>query len=137
MDIKKRGEIMTDSEAYLAMDQYLNIKLNGKIHDMYKAALQSAIEMAHCEEYATKKIAELERKLAKLRDKLRWIPVEERLPDHIKDVLCLGHFGGKTVASKSFKNDGWFLHDKEGHVIKVNLDEFKYWMEIPELGDGE
>jgi hypothetical protein len=74
---------------------------------------------------------------AELREKLRWIPVSERLPEHIKDVLCLGHFGGKTVASRSFKSDGWFVYDMDGKVIKLNIDEVKYWMEIPELGDGE
>ena len=75
--------------------------------------------------------------IAELREKLRWIPVSERLPEHIKDVLCLGHFGGKTVASRSFKSDGWFVYDMDGKVIKLNIDEVKYWMEIPELGDGE
>jgi hypothetical protein len=71
----------------------------------------------------------LAKQLSELRDKLRWIPVKERLPETDK------YYEVKI-------NDDVYIamHLENGYFINGDLPEncrADFWREIPELEDGE
>jgi hypothetical protein len=86
-----------------------------------------------------------EAELAALRERERWIPVEERLPevdgmasDH---VLILGEMGGVTIASyvpETWRVDdyvytpGWYLPN---HAFPI-VSTVTHWRPLPELPEG-
>ena len=53
-------------------------------------------------------------------EKIRWIPVEEKLPESTKFVLCKCEVNGRVdyIVSKYYKS-GWQLHVFYSKVVKV------------------
>jgi hypothetical protein len=92
---------------------------------------------------AIMRIADLQRELAELLEKLRWIPVSERLPEIDDEVEC-GYWvtlpDGKQVkivyiGSLNDYGDWVFLNSLgEYHTLCMPI---QFWREIPELEDGE
>jgi hypothetical protein len=74
----------------------------------------------------------LEKQLAELREKLRWIPVSERLPENNGDYE-LKNNGYLFVV---FDNGKWYYQDNNGWKEYIILG-IESWREIPELEDGE
>ena len=83
----------------------------------------------------------LENQLADLKERLRWIPVTERLPNKEKtafyeikmpvtrDIFVMMYNGWRVDAVLPF----FFDHDG----IRCYIDSVESWREIPELEDGE
>ena len=84
-------------------------------------------------DYLEAHIKSIEKQLAELREKLRWIPVSERLPNQ------KGYYELRYETDPSdhvcciYSWDGEFFTDDCDSVMKKP----KYWREIPELGDGK
>ena len=74
----------------------------------------------------------LEKQLAELREKLRWIPGTERLPENNGDYE-LKNNGHLFVV---FDNGKWYYQDSNGWKEYLILG-IESWREIPELEDGE
>jgi hypothetical protein len=70
----------------------------------------------------------LEKQLAELREKLRWIPVSERLPETGKDIEI------KTIFLEEGESKRLFFEGKSIEHFKKYVLEWRY---IPELGDAE
>jgi hypothetical protein len=76
----------------------------------------------------------LEKQLEYLKEKLRWIPVTERLPEQHSWVMVKED---SAIAMCWFK-DGVFTDAyNSGYMFNVNIDKIDRWREIPELRDGE
>ena len=85
----------------------------------------------------------LENQLADLKERLRWIPVSERLPEYDDEVecgYCVTLPDGKQVkivyiGSLNDYGDWIFLNSLgEYHTLCMPI---QFWREIPELEDGE
>ena len=83
----------------------------------------------------------LENQLADLKERLRWIPVTERLPDRdeksrYSQVTCeVKKDGDILILVFNHEHECW--DDKEGDDFYCSIEEVSHWREIPELGDGE
>lgn len=68
--------------------------------------------------------------LAALKEKCRWIPVTERLPEMHTKVLCCGRKGGRFIAELSSwgseQNLYWTKHNGKG------CSEVVWWRPLPE-----
>ena len=74
------------------------------------------------------KIERLRSQIAELKDKQRWIPVTERLPERRQFVLvtdCLNKYIAYTADTT---DDVCFYSQKGGWL----LDSITHWMELPE-----
>ena len=70
-------------------------------------------------------IAELEAENARLKAERRWIPVSERLPENISNVLILSR-GEQLIASYHSKYSLWYVPFVDKPVVT-------HWMPLPEL----
>jgi hypothetical protein len=69
-----------------------------------------------------------------LKEKLRWIPVSERLPKHNSWVMVKED----TAVAMCWFMDGQFTDAYDsGLMFNVNISKIDSWREIPELVDGE
>jgi hypothetical protein len=75
-------------------------------------------------------ISVYEKQLAELREKLRFIPVTERLPEVNKPVLC--KYKNQRVYIAHIIQPGWEWIDNDSMMRNPT-----HWREISELGDGE
>ena len=79
--------------------------------------------------------------LADLKERLRWIPLTERLPDRdeksrYSQVICEVKKDGEIlILVFNHEYDCW--DDKEGDDFYCSIEEVSHWREIPELEDGE
>ena len=64
--------------------------------------------------------SEIEKVKKEYEEKIRWIPVEEKLPESTKFVLCKCEVNGRVdyIVSKYYKS-GWQLHVFYSKVVKV------------------
>lgn len=68
------------------------------------------------------------------RDAMKWIPVEERLPEYNKRILVTDIRDGYmsvTVLMKGWggRDDGW--EGEDGYMLPV--EEITHWMPLPEM----
>ena len=76
----------------------------------------------------------LENQLADLKERLRWIPLTERLPEQNSWIMVKE---GTAVAMCWFR-DGQFTDAyNSGYMFNVNILKIDSWRKIPELEDGE
>ena len=67
----------------------------------------------------------LEEYIAELEDAQRWVPVSERLPENISNVLILSR-GEQLIASYHSKYSLWYVPFVDKPVVT-------HWMPLPEL----
>ena len=67
----------------------------------------------------------LEEYIAELEDAQRWVPVSERLPENISNVLILSR-GEQLIASYLSKYSLWYVPFVDKPVVT-------HWMPLPEL----
>ena len=68
---------------------------------------------------------ELRARIAELEAERRWIPVSERLPENISNVLILSR-GEQLIASYHSKYSLWYVPFVDKPVVT-------HWMPLPEL----
>jgi len=76
-----------------------------------------------------RRVRELESENARLKDAQRWIPVSERLPENISNVLILSR-GEQLIASYHSKYSLWYVPFVDKPVVT-------HWMPLPELPEVE
>ena len=77
----------------------------------------------------------LENKLMELREKLRWIPVSDRLPERVKNVnysqvLCEVKKDG-DILLLVFNHEHECWDDSAGDDFYCDIEEVEFWREIP------
>ena len=72
-----------------------------------------------------RRVRELESENARLKDAQRWIPVSERLPENISNVLILSR-GEQLIASYHSKYSLWYVPFVDKPVVT-------HWMPLPQL----
>jgi len=80
----------------------------------------------------------MRKQLSDLREKLRWIPVTERLPDRdeksrYSQVTCEVKKDSEVLILV-FNHEHECWDDKEGDDFYCSIEEVSHWREIPELG---
>jgi hypothetical protein len=84
-------------------------------------------DLQSCAEYLKSDNARLTAELAELRERTRWIPVSERLPDHKQSVLA--------VADREVTNTYYDVNFRKWSQSKYYWfpeGEVTHWMPLPE-----
>jgi hypothetical protein len=76
------------------------------------------------------------KELLELRERTRWIPVAEKLPDDKGKVLIaveneliyMGHINNKNQWCESTQDERWY-----GRTNEDNLDNVTHWMPLPSI----
>lgn len=73
--------------------------------------------------------------LLELRERTRWIPVEERLPRLYDDVIVNANGNEYNGVFSGFLSDDneWYLKDSDVESGVVNEDYVTHWMPLPSI----
>jgi hypothetical protein len=77
-------------------------------------------------------IGVLQKRIAELEEKLRWIPVSERLPENASWIMVRQ---GVTIGMCMFHN-GEFYDPTYAPCFNIDTSKITNWREIPELDGG-
>jgi hypothetical protein len=80
-----------------------------------------------------RELASAQKEIADLKERLRWVPVSERLPEEEANrtevnVIC----EGVPTAHRHHKGK-WYFYDTDKEDYVECLSEHTHWMEIPEM----